>query len=295
GAAADFNRALALAPSDLSILKRIGALSSSAGRRRLARRVAVIAAGSALLGLITFGVARTLKARRLAAEAAALAGTLASAEPRERPSLTALPVLSNMINLIPTPPASGALTQEPALSATASSRQPLKGAPSSPLGVLPPGPSGRRNVRFVIMPSSAKLTVDGQSVNWFSAPFVPLSTGTHAVSVFMESSKCCKTLKTSVTVEPPPEGDAEQVQRIPLPPLELLPARLSVFGAPEGAVFLCSGISQSGPIKVPLLLKLRDPEWPGTCRFMASASRPGKAVHLTLRAGESTEISWPGD
>ncbi len=290
GAAADFNRALALAPSDLSIIKRIGALTSSAGRRRLARRVAVIAGGSAVLGLVTFGVARTLKARRVAAEAADLAGALASAEPSPRPTFTAVPALSS---LVPAPPASGALAQGPATSATALVRLPLKG--SAPIGALPPGPSGKRNVRFVIMPPSAKLKVDGQPVNWFSAGFVPLSTGAHAVSVFMESSKCCKTLNTSVTVEAPPEGDPELVQRIPLPPLELLPARLSVFGAPESAVFVCSGISQSGPVKGPLLLKLREPEWPGTCRFMAAANKPGKAVHLTLRAGESTEISWPGD
>jgi hypothetical protein len=215
-----------------------------------------------------------------------------SAERTQIPSLTAIPVLSS---LLPAPPASGALAQGPAASASGMIRLPLKATASTPTGALPPGPAGKRNVRFVIMPPSAKLTVDGQSVNWFSSPFVPLATGAHAVSVFMESSKCCKPLKTSVTVEAPPEGDPEQVQRVPLPPLELLPARLSVFGAPESAVFVCSGISQSGPVKVPLLLKLREPEWPGTCRFMASASRPGKAVQLTLRAGESTEISWPGD
>jgi serine/threonine-protein kinase len=292
GAAADFNRALALAPSDLSILKRIGALTSSAGRRRLARRVAVIAAGSVVLGLITFGVARTLKARRLAAEAAALAGTLPSAEPAAGPGMTSIPALSS---LVPAPPGSGTLAQGPAASAGVMVRQPLKNSGSAPVGPVPPTGSARRNVRFVISPSSAKLTVDGQPVNWFSAAFVPLSTGSHAVSVFMESSKCCKPLKSSISVDAPPDGDPEQVQRIPLPPLELLPARLSVFGAPEGARYVCSGISQSGPVKSPLLLKLRDPEWPGTCRFSSSPERPGKAIQLTLRAGESTEISWPGD
>jgi serine/threonine-protein kinase len=38
GAAADWNRALALAPDDLAILKRIAGLTSSAGRRLLLRR-----------------------------------------------------------------------------------------------------------------------------------------------------------------------------------------------------------------------------------------------------------------
>jgi serine/threonine protein kinase len=290
GAAADFNRALALAPSDLAILKRIGSLTSSAGRRRLARRVAAIAGGSLLLGLITFGVARTLKARRLSAEESALAA--ASAEPEKRPALTAIPALSSFI---PAPPSSGTQPSGPVSSASAEPRAPLKLVPSS-VAVPPPLPVvGKRNVRFVITPPSAKLTVDGQPVSWFSSSFVTLSTGSHAVSVFMESSKCCKPLKTSITVEPAPEGAPEQVLRIALPPLELLPARLSVFGAPESAAFVCSGLSQGGPLKGPQLLKLREPEWSGTCRFMASPDRPGKAIRLTLKAGESTEISWPGD
>ncbi|MFS8069362.1 MAG: serine/threonine-protein kinase, partial [Byssovorax sp.] len=85
GAAADFNRALALAPSDLAILKRIGSMNSSAGRRLLLRRAAVILGGSVALGLAAFGVARGLRARQLrldveaAAASAALAASAASA------------------------------------------------------------------------------------------------------------------------------------------------------------------------------------------------------------------------
>ncbi len=63
GAAADWNRVLALAPDDLAILKRIAGLTSSASRRVLLRRVGMILTGSAVLGLGAFAVARTVKAR----------------------------------------------------------------------------------------------------------------------------------------------------------------------------------------------------------------------------------------
>ncbi|MEO5730446.1 MAG: serine/threonine-protein kinase, partial [Byssovorax sp.] len=94
GAAADFNRALALAPSDLSILKRIGSMTSSAGRRLLVRRAALILGVSAGLGLLAFGVARGLRTRkaRLDAEALASAAAMVSGASSAAPTTSVEPV-----------------------------------------------------------------------------------------------------------------------------------------------------------------------------------------------------------
>ena len=283
GAAADFNRALALSPSDLAILKRIRSLTSSAGRRQMLRRAAVILGASVALGLLAFGVARGLRARRLRldAEKAAIEAAIAAAASSATPLISAEPI------------ASGSPTTTPALIASAPVKTPLRLLPPPPPSGSPP-PQGDRSVRFVLNPPGAKLTVDGREVSWFSSA-VALAPGPHTLGAFMASSKCCKPISGStITVLSPPADNPSAPQTIALS-LEVLPASVTLGGAPANGQFLCPSINVSGFAGSTKVVKLPEPMWSGKCQFTASADRPPRLANITLKAGELNAIPWPGD
>ena len=283
GAAADFNRALALAPSDLAILKRIGRMTSSAGRRLLLKRGAMILGGSALLGILAFGVARGLRARnaRLDAEAAASAAAVAAGASSATPTISA------------EPHAERSSTPSASPSAPATVRPTLRLLSPMPPSAAPV-PAGDRSVRFVLNPPGAKLTVDGREVNWFSTT-VALAPGPHAVGAFMANSKCCKAIDgSSVTVAPAPPDNPGAIQTIALS-LEVLPASVTLGGAPANGQYLCAGINVSGFAGSTQKVKLPEPMWGGKCQFTASAERPPRLANVTLKAGEFNVIPWPAE
>ena len=283
GAAADFNRALALAPSDLAILKRIGSMTSSAGRRLMVRRAALILGASAGLGLLAFGVTRGLRAHRarLDAEALASAAAAASGAASAEPLISAIPISSGPIVPRLSPSASHPL--RPVL-------RTLPPAPSSSA----PSPSGDRSVRFVVNPPGAKLTVDGREVNWFSTT-VALAPGPHAVSAYMASSKCCKPITESrVTVVPAPSDNPGAPQTIALS-LEVFPATVTLGGAPANGQYLCPGINVTGFAGSTQKVRIPEPMWSGRCQFTASADRPPRPASVTLKAGELNVIPWPAE
>ena len=284
GAAADFNRALALAPSDLAILKRIGRLTSSAGRRLLLRRAATIALGSALLGMLAFGVARGMRARRahLDAEAAASAAAVAAGATSATPTITAEPQRG------------GSVTPTVSTTASAAARPTLRLLPPMPPSAASV-PAGDRSVRFVLNPSGAKLTVDGREVNWFSTT-VALAPGPHAIGAFMANSKCCKAINgSSVTVSPAPSDNPGVPQTIAIS-LEVLPATVTLGSAPANGQYLCPGINVTGFAGgAPQKVKLPEPQWSGKCQFTVSADKPPRPSNVTLKAGELNVIPWPAD
>ncbi|MEP7125389.1 MAG: serine/threonine-protein kinase [Byssovorax sp.] len=284
GAAADFNRALALAPSDLAILKRIGRLTSSAGRRLLLKRGAMILGGSAVLGILAFGVARGLRAHRVRveAEAAASAAAIAAGAASATAPISAEPRVAS--NVAPATSATAAATVRPTLRLL---------PPMPPTAA--PVPAGDRSVRFVLTPQGAKLTVDGREVNWFSTT-VALSPGPHAVAAFMANSKCCKAINgASVSVSPAPSENPGAPQTIALS-LEVLPATVTLGGAPANGQYLCPGINASGFAgSAPQKVKLPEPMWSGKCQFTASADKAPRPANVTLKAGELNVIPWPAE
>ena len=282
GAAADFNRALALAPSDLAILKRIGSLTSSAGRRVMLRRAALILGVSAGLGLLAFGVARGLRARkaRLDAEALASAAEASSSASSAAPPISARPIDS------------GPIMPRLSPSASRTSRPVQRLLP--PLPSAAPVPPGDRSVRFVVNPPGAKLTVDGRDVNWFSTT-VALLPGPHVVSAFMASSKCCKPITAmTVTVVPAPADNPGSPQIIALS-LEVFPASVTLGGAPANGQYLCPGINVTGFAGSTQKVTIPEPMWSGKCQFTASADRPPRPANVTLKAGELNVIPWPAE
>ena len=284
GAAADYNRALALEPQDLAILKRISSLTSGASRRLFARRAAAILAGSAVLGVAAFGVARHLQAT----DGAALTGPA--------PTATTAPVVG------PEPPEDDddeAPETSPTASSSARPKRPrLTRQPPiliHPPDVTPTGLDGApREVRFSLVPSGAKLVLDGTPTPWLGQAF-SLAPGPHSVQVSVPGSKCCKPLASSVTVVPAPASAPKEPQRIVLK-LEILPATVILSGGPPGAQYSCPAIGLSGFSGGSKTVTLPDVTWNGPCDFtpLAAGAQP-RSRSVSLRAGEANTIAWPPD
>ncbi|APR88196.1 serine/threonine protein kinase [Minicystis rosea] len=285
GAAADFNRALALRPDDLTILKRIGSLTSSAGRRLLVRRAAAIIAGSAVLGVVAFQAARAWKASAAHPPAPpASASTIEAHEvahpihDRPAPSL-------DHASLSPVP--SGSASNEPA------SKRPR--TPANPGFTLPSPPSsaapGTRMVRFNINPKGAKLMVDGTQQSSFRPFSLPL--GPHKVEVTPNAVNCCKKLSVVVQVDAPPASEPENVQQIPLT-MEINPAKVMLSGAPQNGQLTCPELGLTCFAGSAQPVKLREAAQSTVCQFTAPDKSPHRA-RVSFNAGETNVIPWPAE
>jgi len=146
-------------------------------------------------------------------------------------------------------------------------------------------------VKFAVSPSGAKLLVDGQPVNWFSAT-VALAPGPHRVTAFMEGSKCCKTLEATAMVVAAPADKPDAAQTIPLV-MEILPATVTLTGAPPNGQLSCPTLALSGFPGTAVKVKLGEPVWSGKCQFTTSTDKPARSATVLLRAGEMNAIPWP--
>ncbi|HTN84335.1 MAG TPA: serine/threonine-protein kinase, partial [Sorangium sp.] len=276
GAAADYNRALALAPNDLTILKRIAKLNASRSRRALARRALGVALGSVALGVAAFAIARAL---REPPQVDAPAAVELSPAP-----LDALIPLPNLRAVAPS-------ATDAAVAPRPRSRpQPPPSAPS----IAPQAEaSAVRDVAFQIVPSGAKLLIDGIEINWFGANKVtPLKVGAHSVHISVPSSRCCKAYSGVISVVAPKPGAAAP-QRI-VHKLEILPSTVVLSGAPPGAQYACSQIGLIGYAGSPQTVTLSDVFWSGRCTFTpATPDAAPRFGNVTLVAGESNTVSWP--
>lgn len=285
GAADDFNRALALAPHDQSIFKRVRGLQSSAARRRIAQRVALIVGAVSVLGAGAYGIARARKP----------GSNSIQAERHDEPGPTAMPSPTNPEG-VSVPAASntgssagvGAVDPaEPSRSARLKVPPPVASAP----GPAPVNRPSMRKVSFVIIPPGAKLILDGREETWFSRVFT-LKTGPHPASVNTIGSKCCEPFDGSVNVEPAPENEPDNVQRIGIR-LKPLPATVSLSGAPSGAQLVCSEIMLTVFTGGTKSVQLGDITWDGRCQLIPPT--PGEPIRksVRLRAGEHNDVPWP--
>jgi serine/threonine-protein kinase len=149
-----------------------------------------------------------------------------------------------------------------------------------------------RDVQFSIIPSGARLVLDGQEVRWFGRKF-SLAPGQHAVVVSVPGSKCCKAHTGTVTV-----ADLETtpgIQPITIK-LDTLPATIALAGAPQGAQYMCPAIGLTGFAGgSPKVVTLPEVVWNGTCDFRPLESGTARSAKVTLRAGETNTITWPAD
>jgi eukaryotic-like serine/threonine-protein kinase len=284
GAADDFNRALALAPHDQSIFKRVRGLQSSAARRRIAQRVALVVGAVSVLGAAAYGIARVRKAPTTAIHAERQDQAGKTATPSPNPDGMSDPVAND------TSSSSGA----GAIDSAEPSRSARLKAPAPVVSVTGPAPASRpsmRKVSFIIYPPGAKLILDGREEGWFSRVFT-LRTGAHPASVNTIGSKCCEPFDGSVTVEPAPENEPDNVQRIGIR-LKPLPATVSLGGAPSGAQLVCTDIMLNVFTGGTKTVQLGDITWDGRCQFIPPS--PGEPLRksVRLRAGEHNDVSWP--
>ncbi|MEZ4293844.1 MAG: serine/threonine-protein kinase [Polyangiaceae bacterium] len=290
-AAADFNRALALRPTDLSILKRITSLSASRNRRAMLRRAGLIVGTSAALGLTSFGIVRY--AREQPPAVPPPPATTAAADTSEPdPDDTADPDLDTDIG--PEPPA------PPDPSGQARTR--TYAVPTA-VGIATVSPSGNavagagggstRKVRFTIIPAGGRVTLDGAERNWLAGAF-DLAFGPHSVRVTVPDADCCEDLTGSITVTHPPPDAPDSVEHFTLR-VPLRPAIVRLRGAPANAQLFCARVSVSVVTGQAAHVKLPETPWTGTCEFRPpQADAAAKKGSVTLRAGRTNEVPWPG-
>ena len=286
-AAADFNRALALRPSDLTILKRITSLSASRSRRALMRRVGLIAATSVALGVASFGIVRYARERPASADPTPGTTLAATAEPPlddpEDPDLEVPPE-------DPSAPAdaSGKPKVRTYVTPTAVSVATASGAAS----VNGARPSTRR-VRFTVIPTGGSFSLDGVERNWLNTIF-ELPFGPHTVRVTVPAADCCDDLNGSITVTRPPPDAPDSVEHFTLR-VPLRPATVRLVGAPANAQLLCAGAGVTVLAGGSAQVKLPENPWRGTCEFRPpQADAAPKKGSVTLRAGRSNDVPWPG-
>jgi serine/threonine-protein kinase len=273
GAAADYNRAIALAPGDLTILKRLGSLTSSQSRKLLARRAAVALSISLVLGVSAFGAARYFTKKPVTGDENADSSSTKS--PPTASAVTSEPITAE-------PPPRPTARPDP----TADASRP----PKSTTQPWSSGHAGPRKVRFSIIPKGATLTLDGQDVAWFSSVF-SLAPGPHSVRVAVPKSKCCKPYSGTQNIQPAPSNKPDEIQAIVIK-LETLPATVSLAGAPPNGQYTCPSIGLSGFAGGSKQITLSDVVWAGTCEFRAPSANV-KTSTVTLKAGEPNTIEWP--
>jgi serine/threonine-protein kinase len=276
GAAADYNRALALAPNDLAILKRLAGLRSSADRHAMLRRAAVIVAGSAALGLGAFGIARAFKGRTGASVAPS--ATVAANEDAVAPRAETRP----------TPDASQKAPVAPTRTSAAAVVPSIPRTPAQPTAVV--ASATKRKVQFFINPGGATLEVDGSERRWLGQE-IELSVGPHQIVVTPNDPKCCKKLVDSVSVELPPQANPDAVQPISRA-LELNPTFVSLAtGAPPGATLSCRGVVEVSGAGVPTAAKLPSADYRTRC-WLKADGRQAHQISVHFKAGENTTVEW---
>ncbi|WP_434040757.1 MULTISPECIES: protein kinase domain-containing protein [Sorangium] len=284
GAAADYNRALALAPNDLSILKRLARLNASRSRRKLAQRALAVTLGSVALGVGAFAIARAFRE-----PPPPDGGALPPPAPQPSAPMDALVPRPNLRAVAPRAAEVPSAMDVADVAVAPRPRARPQPTPTASQAEVP----AVRDVVFQIVPSGAKLVIDGVEINWFGAnKITPLKIGAHSVHVSVPNSRCCKPYSGVISVVAPKPG-VTAPQRI-IHKLEILPSTVVLSGAPPNAQYACPQIGLIGYAGSPQTVTLSDVFWSGRCRFTPAASDATPLVgNVTLVAGESNTVFWP--
>jgi serine/threonine-protein kinase len=278
GAAADYNRALALAPNDLSILKRVTSLTSSESRRLFARRAGTILVGSIALGVVTFGVVKWARTHHPVppASSAEVPSNAATIEPLPPPtSLSTVPQTNASASVVDPKPK--ATTAHPTTAPTGS----IVAATTKPTTAL---------VRLTTKPPSANVSIDDGP---FESPFgkqFSLTVGPHKVRAQVQGSKCCKETVRSIEVKAPQSEKTDEVQTTMIQ-LELNPTVVALVGAPSGSSVACAALGLNLQPGAPITVTLKEVESNPRCEFRSpDGTSQTRSIHLG--AGEKSDVVW---
>ena len=284
-AACDFNRAHALAPEDLAILKRLTQLSRRDGRRALLKRGAVVAAVPAPLRAVAFFSVRALRDG---------AATLApEAEPSLEGGTTERPVKLSAPQPFPRPPSPRSTAPEgPEPAASASARVFATPRLLSTAGASAGAPASKepRPVKFTVRPTGAILLVDGLTIDTLQSAPVMLAPGSHNARLTPQPNDKSSEGPRSTTFDVPPidPDNPKKVYGVSLS-LSFKPARVRLVGPPGGQA-VCGSVTLS--VGSTAEIKMSEPVWDTTCSFMVGSDPPKKEFQ-SIRAGMDNTLVWP--
>jgi serine/threonine protein kinase len=278
-AAADFNRALALRPNDLTILKRVGGLATTANRRILLKRGAMILAGMVVLGCIAFGVTRILKHPASMAESGPMPTNVKGAQP----DLGPMPFEHRgaMVEPVDSPSGhaeSGRTRAEPKIHVVT---PPVLASAAADAGA--PAPADAKKVSFNVYPGGAKLSVDGKQVDWQGNVF-PLKPGPHSAHATVEGD-CCNPMDRQFNVFP--DRDEQRIQFL----MEIRPATIEARG-PAGGTYRCTNnlVGATPSTKPMKMTNVRVDNV--SCVFTPSDGGSTRTVKVTINAGVTTVLDF---
>ena len=282
GAAADYNRALALAPDDLALLRRAASLSSDRSFARLVRRAGLVLGLAAVFGAGAFGVSRWLRSTSAPSRWQVLGG----ARPEPAPSTESATDEGEPLDDGPLDdPESTAPHPHDAPSVRPRIVRVMSGPPARPPSTLP------RKVRFHVRPAGARLLVDGRPVSWLTET-PTLSPGPHEVTAEV-ASKCCRPKTATIVVTSPPVDEPERVQPFSMV-LDVLPAQASFSGGPSGAQVVCPSVGLTLTSGASTSVALGgDVKRTVECDFSAPGLDKPRRRAVALKAGESVALAWP--
>ncbi len=286
GAACDFNRAHALAPDDLAILRRLTQLGSDGHRRKTMMRVGGLVVVCGVLGTSAFAAARWAKARSETLTPTQAGAVDASDAPRSDPRAHFPKVVQEHLQGSALPVASTApsarVAATPRLSA--SPHETASAAPDPATNDAP------RPVVFSVQPKGATLEVDGAQFEHMRATPHLLKPGKHTARLTPAPNdpSCDPEPKTiGFVVHAANEDKPDLAERIPLS-LTFRPAKVSVVG-PAGGQVLCGGVSLA--VGAPQEVKMQLPLWGLSCTFVVDGKETKK--YIELKAGEQNTVAWP--
>jgi len=286
-AASDFNRAHALAPDDVAILRRITQLGTSSSGARAPRRVAVVAALCVGLGGAAYGGARFWRASN--AELAptpegARAESSADSFPWSRNPVLAKPHLSDSSTAL----SSKGVPSTETARASAEPDLPVKPGASGTASAAVA--AGERRVRFSVQPRGAALEVDGGPIDHAQSEPYLLKVGNHSAKITPAAGdKSCEAPAGpfSFTVQALKENEPDKVQTISLS-LKFKPARVKL-AAPDGGQAVCGAFKLVGGSQE---ITMSRPVWEGTCTFHLPGKDPKQGA-VSIKAGEDNNVGWP--
>jgi serine/threonine-protein kinase len=271
GAAADYNRALAYAPQDPTLLRLISRMQRGRAARGAMLTAFSVAAGAVAVGALATFVKSPMTAPKvvLPSQPSQTAASAAEAPSASQAANVPLPVLSGT----PRPPPTDRQPRHPPEPGT---------TPAVPVAV-------QREVSFVVVPKSALVSIDDGPPEERFMKGTKLSVGSHVFHAQgPPRSKCCKELNQKEEIKP--DDGSGIPQQISLS-LKFHDARISSTTAPEGAELRCPVLKIAGRASQVYAVPMSSSEQDVTCVIdIAGVSRRESSV--TLRAGETTEVPW---
>ncbi|HMI86803.1 MAG TPA: protein kinase [Polyangiaceae bacterium] len=268
GVAADYNRALAYAPQDPTLLRLIGRMQRGRAARGAILTAFSVAAGAAAVGAAVMAFQKPAPSRHPVSSQAPLG-----------PALQAEPSAASAAVTVPVPPGTAAA---------------IKNAPERPtrhpVEANPPAPIQYREVSFRVRPPSALVSIDGGPLEerFMKGP-LKLQVGTRIIHAEgPPRSKCCKEVNRKEEIKPDDGSGVPQEISISLPFNE---ARISSSAAPEGAELTCPVLKIAGRASLVYPVPMSSSEQDVNCAI-GIPGVPTRESSVTLRAGELTDVPW---